>query len=174
MVGDADQVATAYKSLPPATGSGNQPVQLPARPVFGWWHATGWVSCVPSAFPASTRRPPLYAPGLPGLGPARAFFRDPLGFHVDAYRRCGAIYRIRLFGRTTLVLAGIEANRFVWENDSLWDFGASGAIFRENFGPTYLTQLDGEAHAKKRRRMQSGFRPQALLALAPAMSATMV
>jgi len=72
------------------------------------------------------------------------------------------------------VLAGIEANRFVWENDSLWDFGASGAIFRENFGPTYLTQLDGEAHAKKRRRMQSGFRPQALLALAPAMSATMV
>jgi cytochrome P450 len=123
---------------------------------------------------AHPHRAPIYAPGLRWLGPARAFFRDPLNFHVEAYRQCGPVYRITLLGRTTTVLAGLEANRFVWENDALWDFGVTGAIFRENFGNTYLTQLDGEAHAKKRRRMQAGFKPQALLALAPAMSETMM
>ncbi len=120
------------------------------------------------------RQPPVYSTGLPWLGPMRAFFGDPLRFHVEAYRQCGPVYRINLLGRATIVLAGLEANRFVWEDDSLWDFGATGAIFRENFGSTYLTQLDGEAHAKKRRRMQSGFKPQALLALAPAMTETML
>jgi cytochrome P450 len=125
-----------------------------------------------SAPPTGGRRapPPMHSPGMPVLGSTLAFFRNPLGVHLEAFRRHGPAYRIRVLGRTVTVLAGVEANRFIWENDALWDYGTASAIFRDNFDDTYLTQLDGERHAKKRRRMQAGFRPQALAALTPIMS----
>jgi cytochrome P450 len=129
-----------------------------------------------TAAPAGQAIPavPAFSPGLPWLGPMLAYVRDPLGFSVAGYRACGPVFRTRLFGRRVLVLAGIEANRLVWEQDQLWDFAVTGAIFRENFDATYLTQLDGPAHTRKRRRLQAGFKPQALLGLSPLMSAALV
>jgi cytochrome P450 len=112
----------------------------------------------------------MHSPGLPWLGSTRAFYFDPLGVHLEAHRRHGPVYRMRVLGRSVTFLTGVEANRFIWENDGLWDYGTASALFRDNFDETYLTQLDGEKHAKKRRRMQAGFKPQALVALTPRMS----
>jgi cytochrome P450 len=68
-----------------------------------------------------------------------------------------------------LVLAGPEANAFVWSNNDVWSYSRQRSVLRAGFDDTYLLQLDGEAHRKKRRQMKPAFMPGALAPLATGM-----
>jgi cytochrome P450 len=99
--------------------------------------------------------------------------RDPVGYHLEAYRRHGPIYRTTFFGHETLCLGGLDANDFIWGNAANFDYGASRKVFGEQFGPAYLTQLDGEPHKKKRRRLNPAFRPDFLMRASAGMTAAL-
>ncbi len=97
--------------------------------------------------------------------------REPLACHIGAHRAYGPIYRLVYNNRDAVALAGLQANEFVWAHSELWDYAAGGVAFREQFGPRYLTQMDGEPHRRKRRRMMAGFRPRVMAELAAPMHA---
>lgn len=115
---------------------------------------------------------PLYAPGDPYWGPTLGLKRDPIGYHLKAYRKFGPIYRTTFHGRESLVVGGLEANDFIWRNSALWDYGITRASFQEEFGTTYLTGLNGEAHKRKRRRLNPAFRPDFLASASAGMVRT--
>ncbi len=96
--------------------------------------------------------------------------RDPIDYHLSAYRQYGPIYRTSYLGSESLVIGGLEANDFVWSNSALWSYHDMRAAFREEFSEKYLTPLDGETHRRKRRRLNPAFRPDLLMSNAPAMS----
>jgi len=99
-----------------------------------------------------------------------AFFRDPLNFGVEGYKRHGPVFRTHFPFAPTVVLAGLDANRFVWRNDGLWTYREAFAPFAEQFGDRYLTAMDGDAHRAKRKRLAPGFRPQTVDETVPAMA----
>jgi pentalenene oxygenase len=77
---------------------------------------------------------------------------------------------MRFFGRPAVVIAGLDANELAWRDADAWSWSASGAVFREQFGPSYLTQLEGAAHTLKRKRLAPAFRTRPLQRQVPAMS----
>ena len=115
---------------------------------------------------------PLYAPGLPLVGPTLGLLRDPIGFHLRARRVVGPVYRTRYLGSESLCLGGVDVNEFVWRNDKLWNYGVMRTAFAHQFGDEYLTQLDGQPHKKKRMRLNPSFRPDFLMSGSPKMNAT--
>ena len=119
---------------------------------------------------ASSERAPADLPlWQPEGGVAAALRDDPLACHLAPYRAFGPIYRANYNGGEAVVMAGLAANEFIWANSALWDYGASGAAFREQFGDRYLTQMDGEPHRRKRKTMMAGFRPRVMAELAAPM-----
>jgi cytochrome P450 len=113
---------------------------------------------------------PEYRVGDPLVGATLAVRRAPLTAMLAPYRRFGRVFRMRFFGREHVVIAGIDANEFAWSDADQWDWARSGAVFREQFGATYLTQLGGAAHSEKRKRLSPAFRTRALARLAPTMA----
>src|SRR5262245_941203 len=68
---------------------------------------------------SSLRRPPAL-PGLPVLGHALEFQRDPVGLFRRGYERLGPIFGARLGPQRAAVILGPEANRFFFtETDKL-------------------------------------------------------
>jgi cytochrome P450 len=63
----------------------------------------------------------------------------------------------------------MEANEAAWRNPDQWDYHEALPPFREMMGPTHVTQLDGEAHRRKRRNLKPGFAMSALAGLVPAI-----
>jgi cytochrome P450 len=87
---------------------------------------------------------------------------DPVGYFTSGYRTHGRIFRTRYRGFDWVTIAGIEANDFFWQNTSDWSYGEAGPGFRDQFGPTYVTQLDGAPHLRKRRLLKAGFSAEAV------------
>ncbi len=95
---------------------------------------------------------------------------EPLSFHIEPYRRFGALYRTRYLKSSALVMSGPDANEFIWSQSELWSYSRAMNIFREQFDDTYLLQLDGSRHQKKRRRFIQGFKHADLIRHVPAIS----
>lgn len=98
------------------------------------------------------------------------YFSEPTTAFLVAYHKHGPIWRTRLFNAERVAMGGLEANRFIWGNNDLWDYRETNKIFREQFSDRYLNQLDGEEYTKKRRRTNMGFKPSMLMSHTPAMS----
>lgn len=114
--------------------------------------------------------PPKYAPGMPVVGPTLKFLATPLDYFVAGYREAGPVFRTVFGGMPTTVLAGVDANKAVLDNPTAWSVGKPLRVFREQFSDRYLTQLDGDAHKEKRRRMTPGFRMRGLVGEAESMA----
>lgn len=136
---------------------------------FSLWHKEYGGMCMKTKQPTTRqlRDLPIYQVGAPLIGTTKRFQSEPLTFHVEPYHRYGPLYRIRLFNQTMLVMAGLEANEFVWRNSDLWQYGQMHRVFREGYDETCVLQLEGEPHRVKHRRMVQGFKPSALLPFAP-------
>jgi cytochrome P450 len=89
--------------------------------------------------------------------------------HLQAYRRLGPIYQLQFRGERWVAIGGMEANEAAWRNPDQWDYHEALPPFREMMGPTHVTQLDGEAHRRKRRNLKPGFAMSALAGLVPAI-----
>jgi cytochrome P450 len=106
---------------------------------------------------------PLYQP--PGRNDGNmdpTYFSGPSTAFLAPYEQLGPIFRTRVFGAERVALGGVEANRFVWGHNELWDYHRTNAMFREQFSDRYLNQLDGAEYRHKRSRVNQGFKPSML------------
>src|SRR5260370_881778 len=100
---------------------------------------------------------PLYLEGASDDESVLRFQEDPIGFHLRAFRQLGPIYATYFRKRTWVVLAGLEANDFVWRNWKIWDYSEANAPFLDEMGTDHVTALDGEHHRDKRTILKPAF-----------------
>lgn len=112
------------------------------------------------------------ATGLPFLGHAIPFLRDPRALTQRFRARYGEVYRTRFAGITTVVLLGEDALELVlrdrddaFSSEQGWGFSL-GSLF-----PNGLMLRDFADHRFHRRIMQSAFRTRALEAYVDGMNA---
>jgi len=77
-------------------------------------------------------------------------------FLVDAYRQTGPIFRAWTEGKMWVVMAGPEANQFVWNNTELWNYPVMFPGFLDQMGPDHLNNLEGKEHTHKRAMLRPG------------------
>lgn len=97
---------------------------------------------------------------------------DPVAYFTAGYRTHGAVFRTRFRGSDWVTIAGIEANDRFWQNLSDWSYAQAGPGFTNQFGSTYVTQLDGAAHLRKRRLLKAAFSAEAVGPFVSAMART--
>jgi cytochrome P450 len=100
---------------------------------------------------------PFYREGDSDEESVQRFQDDPIRFHLRAFRRLGPIYTVHFRKRRWVVLAGLEANEFVWRNRKIWDYSAANAPFLDEMGADHVTALDGEHHRDKRAILKPAF-----------------
>ena len=100
------------------------------------------------------------------------YAKDPVGYHLRAFRKLGPIYRIKFRNETWVAIGGLEANDFAWRNPDLWSYQKAMAGFGEELGYTHVTTLDGPPHRLKRRSLKPGFGVDAVTRHLPEMAKT--
>lgn len=112
----------------------------------------------------TTREAPQFIPrnGDETTDCRTGYIADPCRFFLEPYRDLGPVFRCRIYGTDRIAMGGVEANRFTWGDNTLWDYHATNRIFREQFSDRYLNQLEGAEYQKKRRRINQGFKPSLL------------
>jgi cytochrome P450 len=73
---------------------------------------------------------------------------------VRAYRKAGPLFRMSLRRREWVVMAGPQANQFVWSHTELWNYPIMFPAFLEEMGPDHLNVLEGDAHTHKRNMLK--------------------
>jgi cytochrome P450 len=102
-------------------------------------------------------RIPVYREGASDEESVQRFQDDPIRFHLRAFRRLGPIYATYFRRRMWVVLAGLEANDFVWRDWKIWDYSDANAPFLDEMGPDHVTALDGDHHRDKRTILKPAF-----------------
>ncbi len=99
------------------------------------------------------------AHGVTGIGSTLAMARDMQGFLLAQYRNLGPIFRIRVMKRRFIVLAGVEANRFLQKRGSrhLRSFESWIGLNREFGAARSILSTDGSDHARFRRVLKRGY-----------------
>jgi cytochrome P450 len=100
---------------------------------------------------------PIHRIGATDQESFAAFQRDPMTFHLRAFRALGPVYRTWFRDRMWVVLAGPEANDFIWKHGELWSYARANAPFLEEMGPDHVTALDGAHHREKRTLLKPAF-----------------
>jgi len=89
---------------------------------------------------------------------------------LRAYREVGSVFYTEVNGREEVILSGLEANEQAWRSADDWSYGDAVAVFREELSELHLTQLDREAHRRKRRLLNKGFKNTSIMNGMPAMA----
>ena len=103
--------------------------------------------------------------GLPWVGNTIEMAKDPAAFFVRCFRDYGAVFRIKVFGRKSYVIAGPQAALFM--NSKVARLGLRSKEFWQEFVDHHgasktLTQVDGEEHKQLRAIMRAGFSREAV------------
>jgi cytochrome P450 len=114
------------------------------------------------------RKPaPAGTDGLPLLGETLAFAKNPFRFVDERLKAHGRIFRSRVLGRKTVVVAGPDAaGRFIDPADVMRE-GAMPPHIQELFGGRSLPLLDGEEHVARKRAVLEAFTRPALASYIP-------
>jgi cytochrome P450 len=100
---------------------------------------------------------PVYREGATDEESSRRLHEDRPAFVVRAYRKSGPIFRTSIDGKMWVILAGLDANDFVWRNTELWNSPVMFPAFLEQMGPDHLNNLDVEGHRHKRTILKPAF-----------------
>jgi len=103
--------------------------------------------------------------GAPIVGSAFDLARDPARFFVDAYRKYGPVFRVKVFGQTYGCIAGVEAANFLGTRegrDSLRSKEFWQGLVEEYGATRTLTGEDGDVHNKLRMVMRRGYSREAI------------
>ncbi|UTH76449.1 cytochrome P450 [Chromobacterium sp. IIBBL 290-4] len=105
------------------------------------------------------RLPPPVVKGWPLLGSAFPLLRDPLGFLRRAHEEHGDIFMVKAPGMSLVVLAGMEANRFIAERgrECLSSAKFWQGTLDEMDCPHSFIGVDGEVHRFQRALMKPLF-----------------
>jgi cytochrome P450 len=103
--------------------------------------------------------------GLPILGSALNMRKNPLAYFLSLYERHGPVFEIKLLNQTYIVMAGIEANKFLArEGDEYLGSDVLFGSFAEELGSNaLLTAMDGPPHKHQRRIQRHGYSKEVIL-----------
>ncbi len=102
---------------------------------------------------------PSRVSGLPILGNAIGFLNHPMEFFLDCYHQYGPIFEIKVVNQRYVVMAGLEANRFLAQDkgELLSSQPLFGEFARQMGSSNFIVALDGEPHRHMRKVMQRGY-----------------
>lgn len=103
--------------------------------------------------------------GLPFIGNTLEMAKDPAAFFVRCYRDYGPAYRVNVFGRKQIVIAGTEAAKLMTTRqgrECLRSREFWGDMAQYQGSDKLLTMLDGEEHQRLRSIMRDGFSREAV------------
>lgn len=109
------------------------------------------------------------SPGDTAL-PHLSFFGTRLEAHLEMVDSVGPVYRMMFDGKEHLVISGLEANDMAWRNPDSWSYHDAMWPFRHQLSEVHVTQLDGEAHRRKRRLLKAGFKMDQIVKWIPLMA----
>jgi len=109
--------------------------------------------------------------GLPFLGEALPFLRDPFGFMTERTARHGAVWKTRILGDTVVFFVGPGPFRFFMNPDNFTRAKGSPPHFQDLFHPEAVPFIDGERHRTRKRLLNLAFTPEALASYLPGLEA---
>ena len=110
--------------------------------------------------------------GIPLLGETLSFAKNPFGFIEQRLAAHGRIFRSKVLGRNTVVVAGADAaGRFI-DPAIVMREGSMPPHVQELFGGRSLPLLDGETHAVRKRSVLQAFTRDAMEAYLPVIQKT--
>ncbi len=131
-------------------------------------------SACPYVAPIRSSRPIPKAPGHPVLGNMTELLKDPLAFFIKSHKNLGSVFRVAAPTRSYLVMAGMEATRFLLREDGrLFDHKPLYKNVAEELGAThYPISTDGERHHHLRRTLRPALGANRLAQAAPAIASS--
>jgi cytochrome P450 len=110
--------------------------------------------------------------GLPLLGETLTFAKNPFAFIDERLKRHGRVFRSRVLGRDTVVIAGPEAAGTFIDNNVVQREGSMPPHVQEIFGGRSLPLLDGDVHRGRKSVVIQAFTRAALTSYLPQMQAS--
>ena len=105
--------------------------------------------------------------GLPLIGETVEFLRDP-DFIEKRQKKYGSIFKTRLFGAPSIIIVGVEANRFILTNNEYFAISWPPST-KTLLGPNSLVIKEGSQHQSRRKLLSYAFQPKALAGYLPGM-----
>lgn len=100
--------------------------------------------------------------GLPFLGQALSFLKDPFAFTIDRTREHGAVWKTRILGDTVVFFAGPKAFTFFMDPENFTRESGSPKFMQELLHPDAVPFLDGAKHKTRKRLLLQAFTDDAL------------
>jgi retinoid hydroxylase len=108
---------------------------------------------------------------LPYLGELPDFLKDGFAFVEQRTRKHGPIFRTKILGRLTAVIAGPDATGKFIDQSEIQRAGAMPSHIQTLFGGRALPVLDGDEHRERKAFVMSAFTRAALEGYLPTMQA---
>lgn len=124
--------------------------------------------------PTNAPLPPLVK-GVPFLGSAIPFGRDPVGALLRWHRELGPVFRVQVANKTYTVLGGVEANQFITATkyEAVSNYETFIDVMKDLGTHKNLAVLDGEEHTKYRATAQSSYSRGAMAKFLPVVDETL-
>jgi cytochrome P450 len=107
--------------------------------------------------------------GVPYVGEALKFLKDPFTFTLSRTRQHGNIWKTKILGDTVVFFAGPKAFSFFMNPENFTRQSGSPKFMQELLHPDAVPFLDGERHKNRKRLLLSAFTDTALDSYLPNM-----
>lgn len=114
-------------------------------------------------------QPPPGSQGLPFLGEALAFLKNPFAFQAEKTRKHGLVWKTRILGKTTVFFSGPQAVTFFLDPENFTRENGSPPHLRELLHPDAVPFIDGDRHRARKRLLLSAFTPEAMATYVPGL-----
>ncbi len=116
-------------------------------------------------------QPPPGSMGVPFVGEALKFLKDPFTFTLDRTKRHGNVWKTKLLGDTVVFFAGPKAFSFFMDPEHFTRQSGSPKFLQELLHPDAVPFLDGDRHKARKRLLLSAFTDEALGSYLPGIFA---
>ena len=100
--------------------------------------------------------PPPGSMGMPFVGEALTFLKDPFTFTLSRTKQHGNIWKTKILADTVVFFAGPQAFSFFMDSANFTRQNGSPKFLQELLHPDAVPFIDGDRH-KTRRRLTHGF-----------------
>ncbi|MBD2578205.1 cytochrome P450 [Oscillatoria sp. FACHB-1406] len=104
--------------------------------------------------------------GLPFVGETFAFLFDR-DFSKKRLERYGKIFKTNVFGSSTAIMVGADANQFLFKNEEQYVRSTWPKSTKILLGPASLAVRSGEFHTSRRKLLFQAFQPRAIASYSP-------
>lgn len=107
--------------------------------------------------------------GMPFVGEALAFLKDPFTFTLDRTRKHGNVWKTKILSDKVVFFAGPDAFQFFMDPGNFTREAGSPKFLQELLHPDAVPFLDGERHKTRKRLLLSAFTDDAMNGYLPSI-----